>query len=537
MKTYSIDRIMNHWPAAPSYRSGDKSDDIKPRTENGRLDIHACLEKTKLEGLWHAHMRDAVASMIGLGWSDEAIRLSCAPYCTGGHTDADLAPMIDGARKKWDRPNPNEHTPINFNAYSLEHMLNDASPMPQDLIGPRVLTPGGTLVLGGAPKVGKSSYILHLLCHAAAGVSFLHFTIARPLRIFYLQAEIQYDYLRERLQQVKLPAEVIEAAKKNLFVTPQLQHILNDEGLEAVIKTIRECFPDNPPDVIAIDPIRNVFDGGEKDEGLGESSNTAMMFFLRQRVEKIRMAINPNAGNILVHHTKKLSKQQFAEEPFQAFSGANSLRGYYSSGMVIFKPDEKSNVRQLFFELRNGPPMDPIYADFIEGKWQEVDANNIPLMRKDYAAKLNAERARKKDVILETLYEQAKKGHLYNANLFSQKFEGSGGLGSATTIQGRIEVLMTKGYIKSFKAEHPLTGAKPARSKLGFLCVEDMMVGPEKINETTGEFIQELIPIKPTHFKCATTGALLPVENPDVWVYQDDEADLVSAPENLASGI
>ena len=33
----------------------------------------------------------------------------------------------------------------------------------------------------------------------AAGVAFLGFTPPRPLRVFYLQAEIQYHYLRERL--------------------------------------------------------------------------------------------------------------------------------------------------------------------------------------------------------------------------------------------------------------------------------------------------------------------------------------------------
>ena len=37
----------------------------------------------------------------------------------------------------------------------------------------RVLTPGGLLVLGGAPKVGKSDLLIALLVHMAAGVPFL----------------------------------------------------------------------------------------------------------------------------------------------------------------------------------------------------------------------------------------------------------------------------------------------------------------------------------------------------------------------------
>ena len=35
--------------------------------------------------------------------------------------------------------------------FSLGALLDDRSPMPDDIIAPRVLTPGGLLVLGGAP--------------------------------------------------------------------------------------------------------------------------------------------------------------------------------------------------------------------------------------------------------------------------------------------------------------------------------------------------------------------------------------------------
>jgi putative DNA primase/helicase len=65
-----------------------------------------------------------------------------------------------------------------------------------------------------------------------------------------------------------------------------------------------------------------------------------MLFFLSQRVERLRDAVNPEAGIVLVHHTKKLGKRQFEEDPFQALSGASSLRGYYSTGMLLFRADE-----------------------------------------------------------------------------------------------------------------------------------------------------------------------------------------------------
>ena len=42
---------------------------------------------------------------------------------------------------------------------------------------------------------------------------------------------------------------------------------------------------------------------------------------------------------------------------------------------------------------------------------------------------------------------------------------------------------------------------------------------------TTGELPMSDLCVLPTHFKCPQSGAAMPVENPDVWVYQDDISD------------
>ena len=42
------------------------------------------------------------------------------------------------------------------------------------------------------------------------------------------------------------------------------------------------------------------------------------------------------------------------EDPFQALSGASALRGFYTSGLLMHRPDEDSAMRKLEIELRNG---------------------------------------------------------------------------------------------------------------------------------------------------------------------------------------
>ena len=403
--------------------------------------------------------------------------------------------------------------------FSLGALLDDRSPMPDDIIAPRVLTPSGLLVLGGAPKVGKSDFLISWLVHMAAGVPFLGFTPPRPLRIFYLQAEIQYHYLRERMQQIGLPQGVIAAARDTIVATPKLKILLNEDGVTRITEAIRAAFPDAPPDILCIDPIRNLFDGGP--DGGGENDNTAMMFFLKDRVEVLRDAVNPDAGIILAHHTRKAAKQQVKDDPFLALSGASALRGFYTSGLLMHRPDEDSTVRRLEIELRNGPALVGKFIDKVNGAWVELNPMNERLVRKEAGARLDAERLRKADVILNILFEEAAAGRLYTTTQFGEAFENKAGLGSKYTIRDRVGVLTTKGQIKFLRDGRPL-GLTVVRFRFGYLVVDGMRLGTEPdVDAETGEVLGDGRPVLPSHYKCSGTGACLQVENPAIWVYPE----------------
>jgi hypothetical protein len=404
--------------------------------------------------------------------------------------------------------------------FTLGALLDDTSPMPDDIIAPRLLTPGGMLVLGGAPKVGKSDFLISLLVHMAAGVPFLAFAPSRPLRIFYLQAEIQYHYLRERLQAIRIDPALMAAARDNLVATPKVRMLLDAGGVALTIAAVRAHYGHSAPDILCIDPIRNLFDGGA--EGGGENDNTAMLFFLQARIEALRDAVAPDAGLILCHHTRKITKKQLVEDPFMALSGAGSLRSFYTSGIIMHRPDEDRPERMLHFELRNGPGIEPITIDKPNGRWIEIDRSNERLVRKAMGDKLDAERVRKHDVILGVLLDEALEGRLYTINQFAEAFENRGGLGGKDTIRDRLNVLATKGFVKFLRDGTPY-GLGPSRSRFGFLCVEGMAAptGAEAVDPDTGEVIPATIAVLPTHYKSPQTGALLEVENPQVWVYPE----------------
>ena len=410
--------------------------------------------------------------------------------------------------------NPTTHD-CELPAFTVGQLLDDPSPFPQDWVAPRILTPGGLLVFGGAPKVGKTDLLLSWLAHLAAGLPFLGMTTPRPLKIFYLQTEIMYDYLRERLSILNNPEvfdpNFLPLVRKNLVMTPQVRFLLDEGGVHKVYEAVTRFFEPNQVDVLVIDPLRNVYDPGKSGN---ENDNTAMLAFLQDRVEKLRYLVNPQAGLILTHHTKKITKKMVEEDPFQALSGAASLRSFYTTGMLLFRPDEKQALRQIMFELRNGKSVPTKLVDKLDGRWQEMEPPSERIVRKDYGEKQDAERKRCHDVILQLIFDEAAKGNLYTPTQFRQTFDGAAGLGGERTIYNRLKVLMTKGFIK-FNLEE----CKIENSKYGLMCVEGMEIPAGEDPETRELIMKSLLP---THFKESQTGAILPVENPEVWICVGD---------------
>ena len=111
-------------------------------------------------------------------------------------------------------------------------------------------------------------------------------------------------------------------------------------------QSVKERFGSTLPDIIVIDPLRNVFDGG----GFGGKRRRDDVF--RRAVEALQK-INPNAGIIIAHHTKKIFKKQTEEDPFN-HSAALGRSDVLHIRHIAASPDESRPERTLLSELRNG---------------------------------------------------------------------------------------------------------------------------------------------------------------------------------------
>ena len=113
--------------------------------------------------------------------------------------------------------------------------------------------------------------------------------------------------------------------------------------------------------------------------------------------------------------------------------------------------------------------------------------------------------------------------YLYSKSV-CECFENSLGLGGKTTINQRINVLATRGYIRFLK-EPALYGLPSlSRSKYGYLCVEGMSLPPQA-DPDTGEITGEERPIMPTHYKCSQSGNLLEMTASEGWFNAGEEEE------------
>jgi hypothetical protein len=257
--------------------------------------------------------------------------------------------------------------------------MDDQTPDEPDYISPDFLGQGNFALIAGPPKAQKSFLLTEMLVAAATGGTFLsgRFSVPRPLKVFYVQAEMNRKLLKRRAKMMTfLSNEEKALVSRNLAVTARLTMILDAGGVDDVVEAINARFPDGGPDIIAIDPLANLFDGDNEDKA------PEVMRFLTLRLEAVRRRTNPLAAIVLVHHSSKKSTEDMARDPFVAIRGSGALRGYYDTGIVIFRQSEEGPDRRIHFELRNGDSPEPVTVRLAPtGRLEEVDASSSGITR------------------------------------------------------------------------------------------------------------------------------------------------------------
>ena len=213
--------------------------------------------------------------------------------------------------------------------YSLDHLLNDKSEKPIDLIGDGILISKSLLLIAGAKKARKTFLAYNLGIALAAGGSFGGFIIPETKnRVLILSAEGGYYPNRERIQKM---CYFVDAERgKNLDICleicfdPRIK--LEDDGDYSLLSSKIEKFK---PTVVIIDPFVKFHQLEENDA----SDMGIILGRLRNLIEDYNISI------ILVHHLGK--------DPNHGARGSSAILGEYDSCITISKVGSDEKCKHL----------------------------------------------------------------------------------------------------------------------------------------------------------------------------------------------
>lgn len=183
----------------------------------------------------------------------------------------------------------------------------------------------GTYLFVGAPKVGKSFFMLQLAYHVSTGLPLWDYPV-RKGSVLYLALEDDYHRLQERLYRM---FGTDCAPDLHFSVTAhQLGRGLNEQ-LQGFITEHKDTR------LIIIDTLQKVRE--ISGDGYSYGSDYDIITQLKQFADSHKICL------LLVHHTRK----QKADDTFDMISGTNGLLGAADGAFLLYKQKRTSNKAVL----------------------------------------------------------------------------------------------------------------------------------------------------------------------------------------------
>ncbi len=176
------------------------------------------------------------------------------------------------------------------------------------------LLPAGTYLLAGAPKVGKSFFVLQLAYQVSTGGTFLGYPVHHGA-VLYLALEDTLDRLQKRLVQMT------EQDSPDLILSVLADTL--DETLLAQLEGFLMDYPDTV--LVIIDTLQRV--RGRTPDSCNYAADYDTLAKLKAFADAHGITL------VLVHHTRKES----AEDVFHTISGTNGLMGAADGALILHK--------------------------------------------------------------------------------------------------------------------------------------------------------------------------------------------------------
>ena len=246
---------------------------------------------------------------------------------------------------------------------------------PQDsILGDRLLTRGGQLVIAGAGGTGKSRLVMQMAASVVTGRDFLTFrTNGSNLKWLILQAE--NDNARLKVDNAGLQRwlgdswAAFAARVKFHTLETEMDSWLSVGDAEAAIK-IRELLAEEKPDVVVIDSLYNF--------GVGDLNKDVDMKSTLSQLRRLIHHGNPKRAMVVIHHalTGKPGLAKMTGHDRASFGRNSKTLHQWTRGQINVGALDPNNNDLLGFtcgKASNGREFAPFAARLTENMVYVVD--------------------------------------------------------------------------------------------------------------------------------------------------------------------
>ena len=246
------------------------------------------------------------------------------------------------------------------------NLLNSAELMDMQLPPIRFtvadILPSGLTVFAGAPKVGKSLFILKLCLAVANGENFWCYP-TRKGTVLYLALEDSMMRLQKRL------CAMTDEGSENLFFCNRAPRL--DEGLLDELKLFKQGHPDTA--LIVIDTFLLV---------RAPAKNNGQNMYERDYVEMNRFqqfAMENDLSIVLIHHGKKAEES----DPYKQASGSMGMTAAADSYLLLKRLDRIAREGTLYISGRDIESRDVKIKMNDDAIWELAEELEYELERTD----------------------------------------------------------------------------------------------------------------------------------------------------------
>jgi hypothetical protein len=329
----------------------------------GKINIQKALELSMVSGHWWQSVRDAVAAMVGQGWNNQQIHLSCAAFKYGDYNqdthNKEIQAFIETARRKYKKPEeiteyvdefgeihqgPPPVKPSDITATCIDDIDLD-NIRPREFLYDTIVGRKYVSMIVAPAGAGKSIFTMQLAISAASNTAWGDWHPAqKDLNIWIYNNEEGQDELFRRIKAIMLHNQVtkkdfggrfyIDSGETNPISIAKVNdnsvvHTPDYEGLKKEVLNRKI-------DLLIIDPFAET-------HSVTENSNEQIKDVVRLYRD---IAFQANCAVLLVHHTRKGSAES-AGDADSARGGGSQIgvvRRMFTLSSMTHKEAEKIGV-------------------------------------------------------------------------------------------------------------------------------------------------------------------------------------------------